>query len=158
MRRVILIALLSLLACLCAAQQPDVRVQLWTLFQPSQIELLPAGKMKVTWGEGHSLLDQPAVIRAHGDAVELSGHTTATLLVSGDFRMVAERAPVQHIRSKVEISAKDRIVQVIASLPFEDYVVAVLQGETAGNMPAEALKEIGRASCRERGEISVGAG
>ncbi|HEY6183557.1 MAG TPA: SpoIID/LytB domain-containing protein [Terriglobales bacterium] len=140
MRRVILIALLSLLACLCAAQQPDVRVQLWTLFQPSQIELLPAGKMKVTWGEGHSLLDQPAVIRAHGDAVELSGHTTATLLVSGDFRMVAERAPVQHIRSKVEISAKDGIVQVIVSLPFEDYVVAVLQGETAGNMPAEALK------------------
>ena len=56
--------------------------------------------------------------------------------------MIAERAPVQHVRSKVEISAKNGSLQVIASLPVEEYVGVVLQGETAGNMPPEALKAL----------------
>ena len=140
MRRVILITMLCTLNCFCSAQQPDVRVQLWTLFQLPQIELQPVGKANITWGEGSSLLDKPAVIRAHGDTVEIPGHNTAKLVISGDFRMIAERAPTQHIHSKVEISAKDDVLRVIASLPLEDYVATVLQGETAGNMPPEALK------------------
>ena len=81
-------------------------------------------------------------IRAHGDTVEISGHTAAKLAVSGDFRMTAEQAPAQHVRTKVEISAQNGALHVIASLPVEDYVAAVLQGETGGNMPIEALKAL----------------
>jgi len=140
MRRGILIATLCSLACLCSAQQPDVRVQLWTLFQLSQVDLQPIGKTNVMWGSGASLLNKPSSIRAHGDTVDIAGHTVAKLVVSGDFRMVSERAPAQHIRSRVEISAKNGVLQIIASLPVEDYIAVVLQGETAGNMPPEALK------------------
>ena len=82
------------------------------------------------------------LVRAHGDTVEVSGRSAAKLVVSGYFRMSAERAPAQHIRSKVEISARNGSLQVIASLPVEDYVGVVLQGETAGNMPTEALKAL----------------
>ena len=52
MRRVILIATVLLLDGLCPAQQPDVRVHLWTLFQLSQVELQPLAKMNVVWGDG----------------------------------------------------------------------------------------------------------
>ena len=142
MRPVILIAIMLLLDCLCPAQQPDVRVQLWTLFRLSQLELQPVGKMNLAWQGGSSLQDMPLAIRAHGDTVEISGHTAAKLAVSGDFRMTAERAPAQHVRTKVEISAQNGALHVIASLPVEDYVAAVLQGETGGNMPIEALKAL----------------
>jgi len=142
MRPVILIAIMLLLDCLCPAQQPDVRVQLWTLFQLSQIELQPVGNMNFAWQGGSSHQDTPLAIRAHGDTVEISGHTAAKLAVSGDFRMTAEQAPAQHVRTKVEISAQNGALHVIASLPVEDYVAAVLQGETGGNMPIEALKAL----------------
>ena len=101
-------------------------------------------KMNVVWGDGASRqeFDTSLLIRARGDTVEVSGRSTAKVVVSGDFRMTAERAPVQHIRSKVEISAKNGSLQVIASLPVEEYVGVVLQGETAGNMPPEALKAL----------------
>jgi stage II sporulation protein D len=144
MRRVILITTVVLMDCLCPAQQPDVRIHLWTLFQLSQVELKPLTKMNAVWGKGASRqeFDTPLLVRAHGDTVEVSGRSAAKLVVSGYFRMSAERAPAQHIRSKVEISARNGYLQVIASLPVEDYVGVVLQGETAGNMPPGALKAL----------------
>jgi len=142
MKQVTLAVILLLLGGFSDAQQPDVRVQLWTLFQLSQIELQPAGKTNLAWSDGSILQGKPTSIRAHGDTVEFSGHSAAKLVVSGDFRITAARAPAQHIHSKVEVSAKNGVLQVIASLPVEEYVAVVLQGETAGNMPPDALRAL----------------
>jgi stage II sporulation protein D len=82
------------------------------------------------------------VIRAGDNSVEASGHTTTKLKLDGDFRIVSEGMPTQHIRGAVVISVRDNTLWIVATIPLEQYVADVLQGETAGNMPEETLKAL----------------
>lgn len=144
MRRVILISLLLAVATLCTAQQPNVRVRLLSLYRLSEVKIQPTSGEKTTWvlSSGIRELGADLVVRAHGNLVEASGGSGENLTLDGDFRIVSERGPVQHVRGGAEISARDGALWIVASLPVEQYVAAVLQGETAGNMPEESLKAL----------------
>lgn len=144
MKRRIWIMLPLLTHTMCLAQQPNVRVRLWSLFKTTQIEIAPLGKTKIRWGNDSpaQAIDQLLLIGAQGDNVRLDGREAAKLTVSGDFRMSAGGAPVQHVRAEVEVSAHAGELQAIGVLPMEDYVAVVLQGETAGQMAPEALKSL----------------
>jgi stage II sporulation protein D len=133
-RRLCLVLLL--LGRFCVAQQPDVRVRLLSLFHFSEVRIEPTGSVKL----GRSTMRKSFAVRAAGGAVEVEAHTSQSISVSGDFRVVAGPAPVQHVRGTLEISVKDNVLWMVAALPVERYVAAVLQGETAGAMPPEALK------------------
>jgi hypothetical protein len=76
---------MCLFCCLCPAQQPDVRVQLWTLFQFSEVEIQPVDKMSIAFGARIFPQNKPTTIRAHGDTVEISGRSGSKTVVSGDF-------------------------------------------------------------------------
>lgn len=144
MRRVILISVLLLLESVCAAQQPDVRVRLLSLYPLSQVAVEPATGKKAAWGANGSQreFDEKLLIRAKGGSVEVAGQVEPKIRLDGDFRISAEKAPAKHIRGVVQISAKDDVLWIVASMPVEEYVGAVLQGETAGAMPDEALKAL----------------
>ncbi|HEX4488616.1 MAG TPA: SpoIID/LytB domain-containing protein [Terriglobales bacterium] len=134
MRRLCLVLLV--LARFCVAQQPDVRVRLLSLFHLSEVKIEPLGPVKL----GRSNMHKAFAARVAAGMVEADGHTSQNISVFGDFRVVAAPAPPQHVRGKLEISVKDNVLWMVATLPVERYVTAVLQGETAGAMPPEALK------------------
>jgi len=142
-RRILLISVLLLQlfsVSFSAAQQPDIRVRLLSLYRLTQVTIHPIDR--TTWSAGGAARELSGVltIRARGESVEVAERTAAKVMIDGDVRMVVERGPTEHMRGTLEISAQDGILRIIASMPVEDYVADVLQGETAGNMPAEALK------------------
>jgi stage II sporulation protein D len=140
MRAPLCIPLVLLLECCCAAQQPDVRVRLLSLYHLSEVKIEPVTAVKIVAGETKETKRLGFGVRIAGGSVEADGHASEKLTVSGDFRIVADPIPAQHLRGTLEISAKENFLLMIASLPVERYVAAVLQGETAGAMPPEALK------------------
>jgi stage II sporulation protein D len=127
---------LLLLGRFCVAQQPDVRVRLLSLFHLTQAEIQPIGLVKI----GRSTMGKSFAVRVVAGLVEAEGRRSQSISVSGDFRVLAGPAPVQHVRGTLEISVKDNVLWIVVTLPVERYVAAVLQGETAGAMPPEALK------------------
>jgi stage II sporulation protein D len=137
---VLLLQLFS--ASFSAAQQPDIRVRLLSLYRLSQVTIHPADR--TTWSMGGAAHELSGVltIRVRGESVEVAERTAAKVRIDGDVRMVGERGPTEHLRGTLEISAQDGTLRIVASMPVEQYVADVLQGETAGNMPAEALKAL----------------
>ncbi len=144
MKRFILISALLSLPSICAAQPPDVRVHLLSLYRLSQVQIDPDAGTTLVSSADSSRQDLTAefAVRAHGNSVEAPGRAATKLILHGDFRIVSPSAPAQHIRGAVVISAQDNALRIVASIPVEQYVADVLQGETAGNMPGEALKAL----------------
>ena len=145
MKRAILIStLLWWLSSLSAAQQPDVRVRLLSLYRLSQVRVEPFRETTVvlTANSLQRNLRGEATVRARGDSVEISGTTISKLTLNGDFRLVSEAAPSRHINGVLEISARDSVLRFVAAIPVEQYVADVLEGEASGDMPAEALKSL----------------
>jgi stage II sporulation protein D len=142
-KRLVLFFLL-LLETLCAAQQPDMRVRLLTLYQLPRITVRPAQGAKVSWSAGSARreLTFDLTIHAHGNLVEVGGHSSENVTLDGEFVISGDHGPTKHVRGAVEVTAKDGFLLVVMSMPVEQYVAAVLQGETAGNMPEEALKAL----------------
>jgi stage II sporulation protein D len=128
----------------CSAQQPDIRVHLLSLYRLSQAHVQPApGTMvAVTLGSAQRSLKNEFEVRAQGNAVHVLDSSATKLKVAGDFRLVSERIPTQHIQGAVEITSRADGLDIIALIPVEQYVADVLEGETSGNMPGEALKAL----------------
>jgi len=139
--------MLALLAASASAlgQQPEVRVRLLSLYRLSEVRLEPATGAKVALAVNSSRrsLSEVVTVDARNNEVEVAHSTSSRVRLSGDFKIVGERIPVQHIRGAVEISAREGVLTVVASIPAEQYVADVLQGETGGNMPDAALQALG---------------
>jgi len=144
MRRLTFLGAVLLLVATSAAQQPDVRVHLLSRFRLSQVTIEPTAGTKVALSLDSSRREVGKIltVRARGNSVEASGGPVSRLIANGDFRIVAERAPAQHIRGAAEITARENVLWIVASIPVEQYVADVLEGETTGNMPEEALKAL----------------
>jgi stage II sporulation protein D len=142
MRRMLMIVAFFMLESFCAAQQPDVRVRLLSLYRLSGVKVQTVPGAKVEWGmnSAHGEFRSKSEVHAHGNSVEAGGQIASKLTLSGDFRIFAEHASVERIHGTAEISAKDSVLQIVVLMPVDQYVATVLQGETAGNMPSEALK------------------
>jgi stage II sporulation protein D len=144
MRQMILIIALLVLESFSAAQQPDIRVRLLSLYRLSEVKIQPVPGARAEWSSNsmRSELAAELAVHARGDSIEVAGRTVPKVALSGDLRILAEHASPQHIHGAAEISAKDGALQIVVSMPVDDYVAAVLQGETAGDMPLEALKAL----------------
>ncbi len=144
MRRMILVAALLALESFCAAQQPDIRVRLLTLYRLSEVKIQPMTGATAEWS-GSSIRNEiksELGVRVRGNDVEIAGRSAAKVAFSGEFRILSDHGPAELVRGAVEIFAKDGTLQIVASMPVDEYVAAVLQGESAGNMSAEALKAL----------------
>ncbi len=143
MRRAALLISVALVSTLCAAQQPAVRVRLLTQYRLSQITITPETNSTLTAGANSTTrLRAPVIVRARNNAVEMSGRVNPMVVVGGDFTLASEPARSQTLHVPVEISARAGSLQAVARFPVEDYVASVLQGETAADMPPEALKAL----------------
>lgn len=128
---------------ICTAQQPDVRVHLLSLFRQSEVKIEPvAATITLDSDAGQREIKNEFTVRAQGSTVSVFGESAAKLKLEGDFRIVGGRAPVEHIHGALEISSSGSVLTIIALIPVEEYVADVLEGETNGNMPGEAMKAL----------------
>jgi stage II sporulation protein D len=144
MRRMVVIVAIALFAGICSAQQPDVRVRLLSLYRLSQIAIVPGTNTSFSWNASsiRTPLHAPAVVRARDGRIEVEAQDRMSILLFGDFRIVSDSARTMVPHVPVEVSARNGSLRIIGRFPLEDYVAAVLQGETAGQMPPNALKAL----------------
>jgi stage II sporulation protein D len=133
-----------LLATSAFAQQPPFRVHLLSLYHLQQVAIVPSGETFVRrQGNGdRQPLRGPLAISAQSELVNVGGTTSAAVFLDGTFTISGDSTRPIHLHVPVEISAHDGELRVIGLFPTEDYVAAVLQGETAGDMPPEALNAL----------------
>lgn len=135
--------LVLLLGPFAAAQAPDVRVHLLSQFHLSQVTIVPGANTSIVRNNRPAQTLRAALAVSISGKSLAAGETTASrLTVRGDFQIVSEGARTQNLHVPLEISVHEGFLRMVASLPVEDYVAAVVQGETAGDMPPEALKAL----------------
>ncbi len=81
-------------------------------------------------------------VRASGSTVQIDGQSSATntIRISGTYQITADGAPPIHADFPIEVRADAGHLLVTALIPMEEYVAAVLAGETGNFKSDEALK------------------
>jgi stage II sporulation protein D len=143
MRRPVL-ALGLLLAMACPAQQPDIRLQVLSLYKIRQAEVHPLSGARLHWCAACPAT--PWTEALHVSALrsllrnDESGKSAEGLWLDGGVRVEFDGGPPRTLRTPLEIHAKAGELVFITRLPVEEYTAAVVQGETSGDMPPEALR------------------
>ncbi len=122
----------------------EVTVRLFSLHPPAEIQLAP--DPEATWRACASCAPQPlrtaTTLRARNGRVDVAGRGYARLQVAGRYRMgVADAAPLA-LAFPLAVAADGRsgTLKIVVRMPLEDYVTAVLVGESGGMRSDEALK------------------
>jgi stage II sporulation protein D len=133
-----------LMVPLCRAQQPDIRLQVLSLYKIQKAVVYPLDNARLRWCEhcGASPWTQALHVSASGSLVknEADGKSATGLWLDGGVRVEFEGAPPRTLRTPVEIHARSGLLVFLTRLSVEEYTAEVVQGETSGEMPPEALR------------------
>lgn len=137
----IIFALCAFLPCLAQAQ--DVRVRLYALHPPAELTATAvAGTLR--WGTCSDCLDNPAgsvTLKAVGAELRISDSgVSKQLYLIGAYRLVPADSPPFSGNFPLEIQAREGHLLLTLAMPAEDYVAAVLAGESGGFQNNEAMK------------------
>jgi stage II sporulation protein D len=141
------------------AQQPDLRVRIFSLQRITAATVTPAPEASMSRCPASTPacraipLTSPLSLRAEGAKVVAAGSAHTVVILKGKLKIepasgaVAETDAVSPggVQSRtwstpLEVSARAGQLLFIARMGLEDYTAAAVQGETAGEMPPEALK------------------
>jgi stage II sporulation protein D len=121
-----------------------VRVRLWNFQQPLIVSLkAEPGQAKlrrcVTCPEAAL---SSTTVRASGSLVQVEGEKTATpeVRLSGAYEAAAANLPPFKADFPLTIRASEGRLQLIATMPMDEYIAAVLAGETGNFQSDETLK------------------
>ncbi|MBA3914396.1 MAG: SpoIID/LytB domain-containing protein [Acidobacteriales bacterium] len=153
------------LSVFAAAQQPDIRVRLFTLYTLKEVTVVPVNAARFRRDRARKrAFREPIVIQAingesrggtqgnstaqksgvrgstAGVGMTVRGEATRAVVLEGEYRLRGEKISSAALQGKLTITAQTGQLKIVKDYAVEDYVAAVLQGESAGNMPAEALK------------------
>ena len=126
------------------AQSDTVSVRLYSLHVEHRVKLI-ARSGKLAWKS----CEQCAIAEANELTIEAAGQafkvqakevTAKKLLVSGDYRLLPESGLSFSLHAPLQVTRGDDQLQIIAALPLEDYVAAVLAGESGSFKNSESLK------------------
>ena len=121
-----------------------LRVRLWYLHPPQELRLhADAGPAQLRLCAGCKPSPLSAtVLRASGASLLIDGKRSAKpdVQLSGAYELNAAALPPIHADFPVEVRARDNHLLVTATMPMEEYVAAVLAGETGNFKSDEALK------------------
>lgn len=142
MRKCVVSALLVLLAGLPAlASQGTVRVRLFWQHPPSMIQVTPQEAWLQTCDTcPPAALKNATEIAAKKTSVSAGSISSETLLITGRIRISGRDFSPFEVRDELRIQARDDLLLLTLKMPLEEYVIAVLQGESAGFQSDEALK------------------
>jgi len=124
------------------AQQPPFRVRLLSLYHLHDVNIAPEGPVSLQLLGKQEKLTNLLTVRVEDGSIRVGDRVVRQLAVDGQVRISGGTIRSMSVRVPLEISAVHGELRVIALYPTEVYVAAVLQGETAGDMPPEALKAL----------------
>jgi stage II sporulation protein D len=132
MKPTLLAAWLLILNVSVVAQQPTVNVRLFWLHPPARIRIEPNGTMLKSCAS--------CAPKRMDAAVEISGASRGTTVVMGRARILVEGSPPFPVSGELTVQPRAGILLLTIAMPLEEYVAAVLAGESAGFKSDEALK------------------
>jgi stage II sporulation protein D len=125
------------------ARAQDVRLRLYSLHAPTEINLT------ATVGTLHwricagcpDNLTSSLYLNAFGEVLHLGGAgSTPEIFISGAYRIDSTGLPSIAASFPIEIQARENHLFVIAAIPIEEYVTAVLAGESGDFNNDEAMR------------------
>ena len=123
------------------AQQHSVQVRLFWQHPPATIHVVPERAFVSTCPTcAEKALGSGVDITAQGSNVIAAGVSSATLLLNGRVRIAGEGFPPFATQSELRIQSRGGVLLLTLRVPLEEYVAAVLQGESSGFKSDEALK------------------
>jgi stage II sporulation protein D len=130
------------------AVKPDstLRVGLWTLWHDKAVTVSSVAEGLATLRSCESCppipLTNSTLIRADGDSLFYSGHSSAkTILLTGPVILAAHGENLT-LRNPVRITARNNELVLAVTLPIESYVERVVASESGSADTAESLKAL----------------
>jgi len=141
MSRLVAIVCLLSLSVSGVAQQRIVRVRLFWQHPPATIHVVPDRAFVRTCATcAQKPLSSAVDLAAQGSNVVTTGVPSSTLLLSGRARITGEDFSPFPIDGELRVQSRDGLLLLTLSMTLEEYVAAVLQGESSGFKSDEALK------------------
>jgi len=133
--------LLLLLSVSAGAQQRTVLVRLFWQHPPTEIRIAPdAASLRSCDSCAARQLSRQLTITAKGASVSAGAITGEKLVLTGHARISGNGFATFAVENELRIEARDDFLLLTLSMPMEEYVTAVLQGESASFKSDEALK------------------
>ncbi len=127
-------AVILLIAIFASATERTVRVRLFWLHPPAKIHVEP--NPKVTERSCETCYPESVSTAFDLDAQ----HTRPNLLLTGRARISGEGFASFAINGELSVQPRDGVLLLTLKMPLDDYVAAVLNGESGGFNSDEALK------------------
>lgn len=141
MKRMISLMLLLLLSVSAETQQRAVKVRLFRQHPPASILLYPEGASLRTCENCAPVpVKGPTTISAKGSSLSAGSTSAQILLLTGRVRISGNGFPPFTVADELRVQARDDLLLLTLHMPLEEYVTAVLQGESASFKSDEALK------------------
>lgn len=141
MRRLHLVVSLLLISVSAAAQQRTFQVRLFWQHPPSRIHVVSDGaSLRACETCTSKLLSNGVDITGHGSNIVAGTISSSTLLLSGRVRITGDGFPPFAIANEFRIQSRHGVLLLTLAMTLEEYVTAVLQGESANFRSDEALK------------------
>ena len=141
MRRLHFIVSLLLISVSGAAQQRTFQVRLFWQHPPSRIHVVSDGaSLRACETCTSKLLSNGVDITGHGSNIVAGTISSSTLLLSGRVRITGDGFPPFAIANELRIQSRHGVLLLTLAMTLEEYVTAVLQGESANFRSDEALK------------------
>src|SRR5436190_8445585 len=141
MKRAVCTVLLLFLSLSAAAQQRTVLVRLFWQHPPTEIRVTPEGASFRTCENCLATrLSGPLEITAKASSVSAGSVSSSQVLLKGRAHISRNGFSPFAIENELRIQAHDDLLLLTLTMPLEQYVTAVLQGESANFKSDEALK------------------
>ena len=133
--------LLGILSVSAAAQSRTFQVRLFWQHPPSHIRVTSsAGSIRTCEKCPAKKINGALDITASASTVTADSMSSSTVLLDGDLRVDGDDFPQFMVQNELRLQARDGLLLLTTSMTVEQYVTAVLQGESAGFKSDEALK------------------
>jgi stage II sporulation protein D len=130
-----------LLAISATAESRIFEVRLFWQHPPTEIEVVPHGaSFRSCVSCGAHPVNAMTEITADGSSVVAGTTRSLVFLLEGSAQIRGKEFPAFSVHNPLRIEARDGSLWLTLSMPIEEYVTAVLQGESAGFKSDEALK------------------
>ena len=141
MKRIVLVMLLFVVSVAAETQQRSVQVRLFWQHPPAQISIVPHGStLRICESCAPTRLKALLEITAKGSSVTAGSRSSPIFYVTGEVRISGNGFPAFTIDNELRIQAREDLLLLTLTMPLDEYVTAVLQGESASFKSDEALK------------------
>jgi len=141
MKRLASVMLLALVNLSAQAQHRPVQVRLFWQHPPSAIRVIPErASFRACNTCPLNSLTAATEITAKASSVSAASISTPLFLLTGRVRISGNGFPPFTVEHGLRIQARDDLLLLTLTMPLEEYVTAVLQGESASLKSDEALR------------------